>query len=67
MDIEAVRTNERVKAIANICDNGALALFIAAVVKAFSSPDLFVLLNVLIGLVLIWVAWHTRGLLQTED
>ncbi len=67
MDIESIRFNERVKAIAGMCDNACLALFIAGVVKAFSSPDLFVLLDFAVGLALIWIAWHIRGLLQSED
>ena len=67
VDMEAHRFNERVKALAGICDNATLALFIAAVVKAFSSPDLYVLLDIGSGLVLIWIAWHIRGLLQSEE
>ena len=67
MDIAAHRLNERLKAIAGMCDNASLALFIAAVVKSFTDPDLYVLLNAVIGLVLIWIAWHIRGLLQSEE
>ena len=67
MDIDAVRTNERVKAVASTCDNGALALFIAGVVKGFTTPDLYVVLDVAVGLALMWIAWHIRGLLQSEE
>jgi hypothetical protein len=67
MDIESHRFNERVKGVAGICDNGALALFVAAVVKGFTKPDLYVLLNGFAGLVLMWIAWHIRGLLQSEE
>ena len=67
VDIEAVRTNERVKAVAGMCDNASLAVFIASVVRVFSSPDAFVLLDFAAGLVLMWMAWDIRGLLQAEE
>lgn len=67
MDIESVRLNERVKAVAGMCDNGALALLIAAVVKGVTDPDVFVLVNAATGFVLMWAAWHIRGLLQSEE
>jgi hypothetical protein len=67
VDSNVLRTNERFKAIAGMCDNGALALFIAAVVKSFEQPDFFVVLDVAVGVVLMWVAWHVRGLLESEQ
>ena len=67
MDMEAVRANERVKAVAGMCDNASLALFISTVARGFANPDLYVVLDFLIGVVLLWMAWHIRGLLQPED
>lgn len=67
MDMEAVRTNERVKAVAGMCDNASLALFIASVVRGFTNPDLYVLVDFAVGVVLMWMAWHIRGLLQSEE
>ena len=64
---ESHRFNERAKAIAGMCDNGSLALFIAAVVKGFTTPDLYVLLDIGVGLALMWIAWHIRGLLEPEE
>lgn len=67
MYIESVRTNERVKAIANMCDNAALALFIAGVVQAFNNPNIFAIVDFAVGLVLMWIAWHVRGLIESEE
>ena len=67
MDMEAVRTNERVKAVAGMCDNASLALFVASVVRGFTNPDLYVVFDFSVGVVLMWVAWHIRGLLQSEE
>ena len=66
MDIEATRDNERVKSIASMCDNAALALYIAAVIRLFQHSDLYVLINVISAIILMWIAWHIRGLLQSE-
>lgn len=67
MDVEAIRNNERVKAVAGMCDNASLALLIAAVARVFTTPDQFVVLDVAVGLVLMWIAWNMRGLLQSEE
>jgi len=52
LDIESHRLNERVKAIAGMCDNASLALFIAAVVNGFTSANLYMVLDVGVGLAL---------------
>ena len=57
VDIQSVRLNERVKAIAGMGDNASVALFIAAVVKAFTKPDLYVPVDTVAGLVLAWMGW----------
>lgn len=67
MDVEAIRNNERVKAVAGMSDNASLALLIAAVARVFTTPDQFVVLDVAVGLVLMWIAWNMRGLLQSEE
>ena len=67
LDIESVRYNERFKALAGMCDNGALALLIAAVVKGVTDPDIYVLVNACTGFILMWAAWHIRGLLESEE
>ena len=67
MDIVSHRLNERLKAIAGMCDNASLALFIAAVVKGFNNPDIYVPVNVGTGFALMWIAWHIRGLIEAEE
>ena len=67
MDIDAVRTNERVKAVAVMSDNASLALIIACVVRGFANPDVYVVVDFVFGAVLMWMAWQMRGLLQSEE
>ena len=66
--MEAVRWNERWKAFASFGDNSALALFAAGIAKAFSDgPDEWFFAGVAFGIVFLWMAWHIRGLIQSED
>jgi hypothetical protein len=68
MDIVSIRWNERWKAFANLSDNAALGLFGGGIARAFSSgPDKWAFAGALGGVVLVWVAWHIRGLIEPED
>lgn len=69
MDIESVRYNERFKAFATFGDNSALAFFVASTARAFGDAgvDILVGLGVSLGLAFLWMAWHIRGLIQSED
>lgn len=69
MDIEAVRYNERVKALAGFGDNAGLAFFVASFARAFSEAgmDLLFVLGIFLGIAFLWMAWHIRGLIQSED
>lgn len=68
MDIISVRWNERWKAWANLADNAALGLLGSGIAKAFSDqPDKWAFGGVAGGVVLLWVAWHIRGLIEPED
>lgn len=69
MDIDSARLNERVRSLANLGDNSALALFIAGVARAFNEGniDYLVVGAFLLGFVFIWMSWHIRGLLQSEE
>ena len=69
MDIESVRYNERFKAFANFADNSALAFLVASVARAFgdSGADILTGLSVALGVAFLWMAWHIRGLIQSED
>lgn len=69
MDIESVRENERWKGIANFGDNAALGSFVAGIAHGLgaSGPDIWAVVGVLFGFAFLWMAWHTRGLIQSED
>lgn len=68
MDTDAYRYNERFKGFATFGDNAALAFFVASVAKAFDprGEDILVLFGVGLGLAFLWMAWHIRGLIQSE-
>jgi len=68
VDVEIVRYNERYKALATFCDNGALALFVASFAQFFAvnGSNLLVVFGVLLGLAFLFGAWHIRGLIQSE-
>lgn len=68
MDVEVVRYNERYKALANFCDNSALAFFVASVAKAFddSASNFLIAIGVGAGLAFLVSAWHIRSLIQLE-
>lgn len=68
MDTDAYRYNERFKGFATFGDNAGLAFFVGSVAKAFDpkGEDILVVLGVLLGLAFLWMAWHIRGLLQSE-
>lgn len=68
MDTEAYRYNERFKGFATFGDNAALAFFVGSVAKAFDArgQEILVVLGVLLGLAFLWMAWHIRGLIQSE-
>ena len=69
MDIDAYRYNERFKGFANFGDNAALAFFVGSVAKAFDprGGEILVVLGVGLGLAFLWMSWHIRGLIQSED
>jgi hypothetical protein len=69
VDIESVRWNERWKAFASFGDSAALGLFGGSIAKAFSDsgPDKWTYGGVIFGVVLLWVAWHIRGLIEPEE
>ena len=69
LDVDAIRANERCKALAGLADNGALALLIAGTARSYDLGhlDAYAVLWWLIGSALIWAAWHVRGLIQPED
>jgi hypothetical protein len=64
-----IRWNERYRGWANLADNIALAFFVASGVESYSvtGVDTSVLLGVSLGLVFATIAWHFRGLLQSEQ
>ena len=68
MDVDIARYNERYKAVANFCDNSALAFFVASFAQLFQADgsNFLVVLGVLMGLAFLVGAWHIRGLIQLE-
>jgi hypothetical protein len=69
VDVDAYRYNERFKGFALFGDNAALAFFIGSAAKAFDpqGKDILVVLGVGLGLAFLWMSWHIRGLIQSED
>ena len=69
MDIESARYNERWKGFANFGDNAAIGFFAASIARAFgdAGPDPLVGMGVLLGIAFLWMAWHIRGLIQSEE
>jgi hypothetical protein len=64
-----IRWNERYKGWGNLCDNIALAFFIASGVQTYDikGVDTSAALGVVLGLVFVWIGWHIRGLIQSEQ
>jgi hypothetical protein len=68
VDIDSVRYNERLRAFAAFGDNAALAFFIASIARGIDpGGDILVAFGLLLGIAFLWMAWHIRGLIQSED
>ena len=69
MDMETVRDNERVRGIASYLDNASLALFAASIAKIVGAKalDVWSGSGLFLGVVSLWLAWHTRDQLQPEE
>lgn len=67
VDIDSVRLNERVKASRGCATTQPWHSLSLRLSQAFTKADLYLLLDIGAGLILISMAWHMRALLQSEE
>ena len=69
MDWDAIRFHDRIRGLASLADNGALAFFIGAFGRVYAEGriDIVALGAVAVGFLLMYVGWNIRGLLQPEE
>ena len=65
---DVIRWNERYRGWGSLCDNAALAFWIASGVEAYGVKglDTSSAIGFVLGLVFVAVGWHIRGLIQSE-
>jgi hypothetical protein len=66
---EIIRYNERYKALATLCDNAALATFIASAAQFFdvNGSNFLIVFGVALGVAFLTGGWHIRALIQSES
>lgn len=69
VNLRAVRHNERIRGLASLADNGALAFFIAAGAQGYAVGyiDDAAKLALVLGVALVAVGWYIRSELKPEN